>query len=269
MKILLVIDVHFLAHRAYHTTGKLKYKGESTGVAFGFFRTLQTITDEIPVTQIAFCFEGKTLHRRKFYPDYKKRKSIDKEERVSRVLLKKQIEEIRDVLLPDMGFRNIFCVDGYESDDLMAVLSKRQDFDIIYLVTGDHDLFQCLRPGVKIYSPTNRKIYTHEWFFKEYGIYPEQWSEVKALAGCKSDNIKGIPGVGEKTALKIIQIKTIAMEPKGWTNTFAHNMHLIELPWPGCPTPELKSDDYSIMAWKKFCLRMGMATLANNPMLLA
>jgi 5'-3' exonuclease len=272
---LLVVDCHYICHRAYHTTGKLSHRGQATGVAFGFFRTVQWLTEEFQASQIAFCFEGNSLLRRKLYPEYKKRnhKDLTDEEKEARFDLRRQIECLQHEHLLNLGFRNIFSFDGFESDDLMASIAENaKQFETIYLVTGDYDMFQCLRPGVKVYSPHNLRLYTHKWFQKEFGLAPWQWANVKALAGCSSDNVKGLWRCGEKTAVRILR-KELPKTHSAWLNVnspegqeiYRRNMRLVRLPFKGCPViNQFKSNEISAKRWTRLCDNLGMVSLSRR-----
>jgi DNA polymerase-1 len=142
-----------------------------------------------------------------------------------------------------MGFKNIFLKRGYESDDLIASLVRSSLEDkkaSIVIVSADHDLYQLISSQTSVYLLNKKKLYTQEDFTKEWGISPTQWIDVKSIAGCNSDNIIGIDGVGEVLAAKYIrgQIKSssnlfrkIAEKSFVWRQ----NDTLVRLPYLGCP----------------------------------
>jgi 5'-3' exonuclease len=108
-------------------------------------------------------------------------------------------------------FPNVFCQDGLEADDMIAeccsILSRCRPQSEAVMVTTDKDLFQCLgeNPLISWYSPTQNKEMDCQKFIKEYGIEPKLYAMVKAISGCTSDNVPGVSGVGEITALKYIK----------------------------------------------------------------
>lgn len=272
---LLVFDAHYLCHRAYHTSGKLSYGDKPTGVIYGFLRSILTLKELFNTDRVVFCFEGDNLFRKEDYPNYKLRRIKENssvEELQERARMKSQISMLRDVYLPQIGFKNIFCAQGYESDDLMAVLAQRaQATDRVVLITADQDLFQCLRPGVIMYSPHQQKVFNEKWFTKTYRIPPRKWALVKAIAGCKSDNVAGIVGVGEKTALRFIRgelpdcaiyKKILSVEGRYQVRL---NRALVELPYKGCVCPMLREDEISVDGWKKVCKMLGLRSIFDRP----
>jgi 5'-3' exonuclease len=275
---LLVIDSHFLCYRAFHTAKELTHRGKATGVVFGFLKSISSLKDELQTDQIAFCFEGRESIRKKLFPAYKKKRSEKErtpEETQAFEDMVSQINLLRDDYLPKIGFKNIFAYRGYESDDTMAVLAKTTDKDDeVVLVTSDADLYQMLRPNVSIYSTHKRMLLTESWFVGTYGIRPKQWAVVKAMAGCSSDEIPGIRGVGEKTAIRYLkgelnkdhQIYRTIREPSSRA-VVRQNRVLVELPLDGCPVPQIVDDKISRDGWREVCEDLGMSSLAaRSPM---
>jgi 5'-3' exonuclease len=143
-----------------------------------------------------------------------------------------------------MGFQNVFLEKGYESDDLIAALV---DSDManssmlqVTIVTSDHDMFQLLSSRTSLYLLGKRKMYTLQDFQAEWGISPSQWVDVKSIAGCSSDNIIGIDGVGEISAAKYMrgQLKSssrVYRKIVEKAHTWRRNYDLVRLPYVGCP----------------------------------
>jgi hypothetical protein len=156
--------------------------------------------------QIAFCFDHGKPKRARLYPAYKanrKPESIeDKEHRSER---NRQINLLRNEYLPAIGFKNVFWQEGYEADDLIAsIVRSNARLTDIAILSSDKDLYQLLSPRVFMWN--RGKKTTLQSFYQEWGIKPDRWAEVKAMAGCTSDNIEGIDGVGEKTAIKFLNL---------------------------------------------------------------
>ncbi len=265
---LLVLDVHYLCHRAFHTMKELSWKGKATGVVFGFLKSLTSLKDEFQTDRVAFCFEHPHLFRSDLYPAYKMKRAKN---RTPEEILSDQIFQLYKNLLPMIGFKNIFCFYGMESDDIMAQIAEdTKEDDETILVTADSDLFQCLRENVSIYSPQKQKMLTKRWFKMKYGIPPYLWWKVKAIAGCATDEVKGIPGVGEVTALKYLKDET---SPKTFLKILSdegqrivrHNKLLVKLPHPNCPKPFFREDKISVKGWKEVCGLLGMRSLAGHP----
>lgn len=278
MKTWLVIDVSFLCHRAFHTAQHLLWKEKPTGVIFGFLKSISFLKDEFQTDRVAFCFEHPDLFRKAIYPPYKsKRRSKERTEAEKKSYqgLNLQIAELRGRYLPRIGFKNIFCYRGMESDDIMAAIAMYctdEDNEII-LVTADSDLYQCLSENmVMIYSPQARKLLTEKWFVSKYGIVPSQWAVVKAIAGCSTDEIKGVGGVGELTALKYLrgELKESdraykAIRSRESLAIVRRNRILVKLPFHRCPIPHLQEDKVSSEGWRSVCSVLGMRSIAEHP----
>lgn len=187
-------------HRAYHALPNLKSsKGLYTGAIYGFLSILLKIIKEQNPTHIAAAFDlhGPTF-RHEMYKEYKAtRKPMDEE-------LRQQVEPLKD-LITAMGIK-IVSKQGYEGDDILGTLSKRFDDECI-IVTGDRDSFQLVSPTTKIFwtkkGVSDIKVYNVERLLED-GFTVEQFIDYKALRGDTSDNVPGIPSVGEKTAKQLL-----------------------------------------------------------------
>lgn len=274
---LLVLDCHYLCHRAFHAQRDLSWKGIATGVIFGFMKSLRHLKHQFMTDRIAFCFESPVIHRKKDFPDYKKRRGREKEEperKKARSELCRQIEALRLEYLPTCGFRNIFYEHGFESDDVMAVISNQATLEEpVILVTSDADLYQCLRyHRVQIFSPHKNQLMSERWFRDEFGIAPPQWAMVKAIAGCGTDEVPGIEGVGEVTALKFLRnqlphhspVLAKIIGPYG-RSIVRRNRKLVELPYPGCPVPKIQKDELDLTGWETVCHNLGFKSLVDMP----
>jgi len=267
---ILVIDTHFLCHRAFHSQmNNLAWKHRPTGVMFGFLRSVKELSNQFGANSIAFCFEHPHLFRRDISPGYKKRRT-NKEKTPEEVKasqeLHRQIDLLRTKYLPEIGYKNIIQEYGYESDDTMASIAR--DYDDVVIVTADKDLYQCLFPGVTLYNPVTRVTTTHRTFSKQYKIRPSQWAIMKAISGCKSDEVKGITGVGEITALKFLRgelpeghrLRNAILSSQGRA-TVRRNRALVELPYKGCPAFQIKPDAIRNQDWIKVVKSLGMRSL--------
>lgn len=274
----LILDVSFLCWRLFHTGGlkKLSHKEVATGVLFGFIRDIVSFQDIHSTTNVAFCFDAQNLKRKEALPGYKstreeKRKLETKEEHKSRQQLMDQINTLRTTFLKSIGFRNIFHADGYEADDIIASLClNKPDTAEMIIISSDKDLLQLLTPDVSIWEPGNQTFTTLEDFIGAWGILPTMWARIKAIAGCGTDDIRGVTGVGEK---KAAQFLTGMMNKK--TPTFKKiiaakelalsNLPLVQLPYKGCPTFKLKFDKIDPKVWAETLAQYGMKSLRNSP----
>lgn len=203
MKNFLIVDGSSLVNRAFYALPPLtNKKGVQTNAIYGFIRMFFRLIDEYKPERVAVLFDAKgPTFRHKLYDGYKsKRKKFPPE-------LSYQISILKN-LLDELGFRT-YEKSGVEADDLAGSLSKQYSdkYDIV-LVTGDRDYLQLVNDNVKVIF-TKRGIsdtinYTRELIQEDFNLTPEQLIDLKALMGDKSDDIPGIPGVGEVTAKKLL-----------------------------------------------------------------
>ena len=203
---ILLVDGHSIANRAFFGLPPMSYNGIPTGAILGFFNILfRTIDDEKP-DQLAIAFDlNKPTFRHKMFEDYKGTRSPMLPE------LREQIPRIRK-MLEEAGCA-IVTKEGYEADDVLGTLAKKHgaDGDSVVILSGDRDLLQLVDDQVTVRLPKTKKngseveIYRPEDVQEAYGVTPDGFLQMKALMGDASDNIPGIPGVGEKTAIKLIQ----------------------------------------------------------------
>ena len=205
-----IFDVNNLAWRAYHTTGGLKYGDVQTGVTYGVLREVRMQLDRHMTTNAVFCFDSKESVRAKQFPGYKakrKARQFTDEEQAAYAGVQEQIDALKKDYLPAIGFKNRLLVKGFEADDMIAATVRKiwvmEESPEIQIISSDKDLYQLLAENVTLWQPGREgKPTTRESFFEEFGIVPEQWPDVKAVAGCDTDDIPGIKGVGEITAAK-------------------------------------------------------------------
>ena len=200
----LLVDGNSLMHRAFHALPLMDADGVYTNAVYGFLSMLLKVIREENVQYAAVCFDehGPTF-RHTVYAEYKAGRAATPPE------LRQQFETILG-LLDDMGIRR-FSMQGWEADDLLGTLSlKGAEAGVSpLLLTGDRDALQLVGGGTELMftrkgiSETIR--FTPEKVYEEYGITPAQVTDWKGLAGDSSDNIPGVPGVGDKTAVKLLQ----------------------------------------------------------------
>ncbi len=200
---LLAIDGNSIMNRAFYGIRALaNSKGQFTNAITGFMNIYlkELATVEPDCAAVAFDLKAPTF-RHKANADYKaNRKGMPAE-------LAQQMPVIKE-LLTDLGVK-IIEIEGYEADDILGTLSKAcaDSGNECFILTGDRDSFQLVSDSVTVRLAGNKetKVYTPQRIMDEYGVSPRQMIEVKALMGDTSDNIKGVKGIGEKTALDLIQ----------------------------------------------------------------
>ena len=204
---LMVLDGNSLINRAYHGVRPLSTsQGLQTNAIFGFLTTLQRLTDEEKPDALCVTFDRREpTFRHKADEAYKaKRKPMDEE-------LAMQFPPLKDVL--DAMAIPRYELAGYEADDLIGTISRRCEADgwDCVIVTGDKDSLQLITDHTWVKLATGmpgRESYkdmTPETFREAYGFDPIHMIDLKALMGDASDNISGVPGIGEKTAMTLIQ----------------------------------------------------------------
>ena len=244
----LLIDGNYLCHAAFHALPTaLAWDGENTGVIYGVLRQVTALLSDLRAERVGWYWDAPPYHRRKVFSGYKaaRRDAIAREspaERVARDALYRQADLLRTDIIPDMMGMVSVSDEGYEADDLIATWAARAQVNAgtsVVMVSADHDLYQCLMDGVvMMYKPTSRSLYTAADFEKEYRLPPARWPWIKALAGCSSDNIPGLPGVGEATAAAWLRGelpagKRRSVIEEGLRETLKRNLPLVRLPWPG------------------------------------
>ena len=204
--LLLLLDGTALMHRSFYALPPLTVSktGEPINAVYGFANTLlKLLVDFNPIYwAVAFDRPAPTFRHEKF-KEYKAQRRKTPEE------LKTQINRVRQLV--NTFHIPIFEMDGFEADDVLGTLSKQsneQNIETI-IVTGDNDILQLIAAGVKTLMPRrtfkDTVLYDEQAVKQKYGIKPSQVIDLKALAGDTSDNIPGVPGIGEKTAAKLIQ----------------------------------------------------------------
>jgi len=257
----LVIDSSYIGYQARYTMGDLSHDDLPTGVIFGFLSRILHLGLMFGTNDLSFCWDSRHSLRRDIYPDYKKKKKDRTQIELDEIaLMKDQFKVLRKKILPMIGFNNHFIQPGYESDDIMAsiVFTKLGDW---ILVTGDEDLFQCISNNTRVYSPSKKKMMTLKRFFEEKQITPGTWVRVKMTAGCKSDNVIGIEGVGEKKAIQFLNRqmkpgKTLDKINAG-KKLIDSNRVLVELPFPGTKEPTFRPNIFSMKGFEKVCKHYG------------
>ena len=204
MEKLILIDGNSLANRAFYAVPPLTNRdGFVTNAIFGFVNMLKKVRQEEKPDYLAVAFDaGKTVFRHEMYADYKGSRKATPED------LKAQFPVLRE-LLSAMGLPWLELA-GFEADDLIGTLAAmgcREGLEV-RIITGDRDCFQLIGPQTTVLF-TRKGISELEYFDEEhlreiYGLKPWQIIELKGLMGDSSDDIPGIPGVGEKTALKLL-----------------------------------------------------------------
>src|SRR3989344_917768 len=211
MSKLILIDGNAILHRAYHALPPLTTKsGQPINAVYGLVSMLLRVIQDLKPTHIAIAFDRKEpKFRQKEYKDYQaQRPAMDKE-------LSGQFEKAKDVAF---AMRiPVYERAGYEADDLLGSMAKQSTaisnnnstVDEVVIVTGDRDILQLVDKKIRVYMPirglSEGKLFAPEDVKEKMGVLPEQIIDLKALIGDSSDNYKGIPGIGPKTAVNLLE----------------------------------------------------------------
>jgi DNA polymerase I len=206
---ILLVDGHALIYRAFHAIPGLANKdGFPTGAIYGFFNIFFRAMSVVKPTHVAVTFDlGEPTFRHKLDGDYKANRKEAPDD------LTVQTPKVKE-LLTAMNIP-IYMKPGYEADDIIGIITRKTPAAMQNIIlTGDMDLLQLINKNTTVYrlktGITDFVVYDVEKMMTEYGLTPEQWVHLKALKGDASDNIPGVRGIGEKTALDLIRnYKTI------------------------------------------------------------
>jgi len=206
---ILLIDAYNIFARNYVVNPSISKHGEPIGGAIGFCKSIGLLAHKFRPSKIIICWEGGGSQRRRdIYPQYKAgRKPL----RLNRSeLYEKDLDSpenfMHQVNLSIKLFNFLpvvqMYVDDCEADDVIGWLARhkyaKEEREVI-IVSSDKDMFQLLRPGVKQYTPTSKKLLTHEDIVEKFGISCENFVTARCFIGDSSDRISGVKGVGFKT----------------------------------------------------------------------
>ena len=278
----LILDCNFLCYRTLWSIGELSHNGIQTGVAFGFLSDMLGFQTRFEAQHVIFCFDSKQSKRKKLDPLYKSNRHIAHKDATPEEIEAQKLEQdkfygqvynLRTAILPSLGYEDkIMMSPGYEADDWIAkscsLVLDTYPNDKIIIVSGDHDLLQCLSNSITMYNPNQKILHTLDSFYKKYEIIPTLWPKIKAIAGCPSDNIKGVPGVGEKSALLYMKEKLPRNKRhQAILDNFAiinRNMVLTKLPLKGLPDYYFNKAQPNNEKWRQVTESLGMTILTNT-----
>jgi DNA polymerase I len=205
-KLLMLFDGNALIHRGYHALPPLTLTktGESVNAVYGFASMVLKVLIDFKPTHWAVAFDMKApTFRHTLFEDYKAQRPKAPDDLVN------QFQRVRELV--NAFHLPIFELEGFEADDLLGGLSRQasnQGIDTI-IVTGDADAMQLVSPQVKVLTPQRSfgdiALCDQAAVEAKYGVTPAQIPDLKGLEGDTSDNIKGVPGIGRKTAVKLLQ----------------------------------------------------------------
>lgn len=207
-RVTVLIDGNSVIYRAFYNVPPLTAGGVPTGVIHVFLSVLEKLRKNPEISDIIIIFDAKGKNRRhEMFESYKATRQAMPEDLIVQLNILKE-------MLPYTGYP-IYCVEGYEADDVINTLSQTID-NRVWIVTKDKDLHQLVNDKVQIYDYQKDEVIDREKVYEKFGLYPESIPDMLALMGDTSDNIPGIAGIGPKTA------KTLLDDYKTLDNIFAN-----------------------------------------------
>lgn len=200
-EVVYLLDLSSYIYRAYHAIRELSTsQGFPTNAIYGVTNMLAKVLRDRQPTYLALVFDAKPpTFRHQLYPQYKANRPGMPEDLVQQLAYLRQI--IAAWNLPTLE------LPGYEADDLIATLTRqaREAGLTVEIISGDKDLLPLVQPGVTVWDPMREVRYTPELIQEKFGVPPALLVDLRALTGDASDNIPGVPGIGPKTAQKLLQ----------------------------------------------------------------
>lgn len=199
---LVLIDGNAILHRAFHALPPLTTKrGEPINAVYGLISMLLRVIQDLKPTHIAVCFDTpEPTFRNKVFKDYQAQRPQTLNELIT------QFEKARRVIKA-FGIP-YYEKPGYEADDLIGTIANKVKEDVV-IVTGDRDILQLVTPRIKVYMPvigmSEGKLMGEEEVLIKMGVKASLIDDYKALVGDPSDNYSGVPGIGPKTAIKLLE----------------------------------------------------------------
>jgi len=244
-KPLLIIDSPALCHRAKFAMQniELSFDEMKTEIIFNFLNQILELSIKFETDSFIFAWDSRKSKRAKLYPNYKWKRKEDKTEEEIQFnrMAYEQFHRLRREVLPALGFKNNFIQTGLEADDIIASICEQEyGRHNSVIISRDNDLYQLL-DYTDMYDYQTKNTMTLEKFRRKYKTEPVLWGiKVKPIAGCSTDNVGGIEGVAEKTAIKYINgelpehHKTFkAIESKIGQSIIKRNKPLVHLPFKG------------------------------------
>jgi 5'-3' exonuclease len=266
-----VLDANYLCHQARHAVGQLQVEEVQTGVIYGFFARMHSLARMFQSSWVVACWDSSTSFRKDIFKGYKAHRhdqELTEEQQEDLDSAFRQMNFLNHKALPAIGIPS-FQAKGYEADDLMAGIAKESKRRVI-LITADNDMLQCLRPGVCLYNPSSKVRTTVKDFELEYELKPKDWVKVKVLAGCPTDEVPGVKGVGVITAVRFLHGKlpdgkkkeAILAQPR---EDAVRNVALCELPFRGAPVPVIPDKrEFNLHTFLDLCHHLRFESFIND-----
>jgi hypothetical protein len=266
----LVVDVHAVAWLEFHGAAR---RDPAAAIAGTVSRVLDTARRNGCLRNIVWAFDAGPYNRALTLPGYKstreaKRKQESPEAADQTSALRTALGDTGRKYLSACGVSNVLYRKGFEADDhIAAVASRIPKTDRVIVYSRDKDLYQLLRRNVVQMDPHTGTVTTLDDFRTEYGVHPAQWAEVKALAGCATDDVPGADGIGDVMAARYVlgtlpETSSYYAKAHSWVQRpeYLRNLILCRLPFSGCPAHEPEEHEpYGPENWKALFESLGFA----------
>ena len=274
----LLIDAGWVCHQAFYAIQNLAHEDKPTGVIFGVLEHIRLLSAEWKTNRIAFFFDSRRSFRRKAFPGYKEgRKKRTPEQLADSAIMHEQIQALRREILPTIGFPCFMQV-GLEADDLIAMAASQLDSPwtpepTALMITNDGDLYQCITDSVWWLNPTRHLQLNPTELWVKTGAHPDEWCRIKSIAGCRSDSVPGVRGVGEKTAVAYLHgaLSCTSKKYMSITSDEGHaiikrNMELVRLPHYKTRQQAMTPPVYSREGFDDVCKQYGLHSYTEPPL---
>lgn len=200
-KTILVIDGMYLVFSSFYSSPNMRTPdGKPTGALYGFINRIENLINTLEPEKIAVAFDSRGKgFRHELYPQYKAKRQAPPEELLEQLPAARKYLELRGI--------DALEEPGFEADDIIAAISRNDaspEWEVVIFST-DKDLFQLVGDHVSVYHPKVKQKLNRDGIKEFFGVYPDQIVDFLSMMGDSSDNIPGIPGVGEKTAKKLME----------------------------------------------------------------
>lgn len=272
---LVMYDTSWMGYRSIFSIGSaVKFKDEPTSVIYGLLDQVRTIALDRRVrsNNVGMFFDSPRSFRREKFPFYKNKPGTKTpEELEQRRVMHEQLNRLHYEILPACGFP-CYSQEGLESDDLMAQVAQQNIESVI--ITADEDLLQCITDQTHWFNPSNKGGYGSYYdtadMIRDKAIGPNDWAYVKCLAGCDSDNVPGIKGVGEKTAIAYIWkmlnpgVKLDSINSAAGLLTVDRNIELVTLPHKYTKPVRVVTPSYKDSVFFGWCEKLGFRSFLEG-----
>jgi len=199
--VIILVDGKWMAYRAHYAHMQLKTSGgRPSGLVFGFLKELLAINKRKPACPIIICWDGNgETWRHRAYPAYKANRTENPDWKI----MKAQIDELLPTLQVGLGM-HVARVDGVEADDIIGILAHHLKVTHnVVVYSADRDMYQLVGDSVKVWQKLEDRLWGQKDVQAWLGAPISAFVEIKAMAGDPADNLKGLPGIGFKKALKL------------------------------------------------------------------